>query len=159
MHIDAEFFVAVGFTIFLGVLMWASAHKKLGAAIDARIDRIRAELAEAERLRGEGEALLASFEHKRVEAEAEAKAIVETAKMEAELIAAEARQRLDDLVARGEKQVADKIAQAEAQASAEVRAVAADAAVMIAESVLRKSPPGGVDFVAAGIAQVKSLAH
>jgi len=159
MHIDAEFFVAVGFAIFLGVLMWAGAHKKLGAAIDARIDRIKAELAEAERLRGEAETLLASFEHKRVEAEAEAKAIVETAKMEAELIAAEARQRLDDLVARGEKQVADKIAQAEAQASAEVRAVAADAAVMIAESVLRKSPPGGVDFVAAGIAQVKSLAH
>lgn len=159
MTIDAEFFVAVGFTIFLGVLIRAGAHKKLVAAIDARVDRIKAELAEAERLRREAEVLLASFEQKRVEAEAEAKTIVATARLEADLIAAEARQRLDEFVARGEKQVAAKIAQAEAQASAEVRAVAADAAVMIAESVLRKGAPGGVDFVSAGISQVTALAH
>jgi F-type H+-transporting ATPase subunit b len=158
-HLDAEVFVAVGFTLFLFVLLWAGAHKKLAGAIDARIDRIKAELAEAERLRAEAEALLASFEQKRAEAEAEAAAIVERAKAEADALAKDARQRLDDFVARGAKQVEQKIAQAEAQASAEVRAAAADAAVKIAESVLSKGRIGTVDFVSAGIAQVKSLAH
>jgi len=158
MHYDAELFVAIGFGIFLFVLLYVGAHKKLGAALDARVNRIKGELAEAERLRSEAESLLASFEKKREDAETEAKAIVAQAKSEAELLATEARQRLEDYVTRRTKQVEDKIAQAEAQAAAEVRASAADAAVKVAEAVLRKGV-AGTDFVSAGIADVKSLAH
>jgi F-type H+-transporting ATPase subunit b len=157
MHFDAEFYVAVGFTIFVLVLLWVGAHSKFAALIDARINRIKSELAEAERLRGEAESLLASFEKKRRDAEAEAAAIVAQAKEEAELVAAEGRRRLDDFMARSVKQVEQKIAQAEAQASAEVRAAAADAAVMLAERVLSQGV-AGKDFVAAGINEVKGLA-
>lgn len=158
MHFDAEFYVAVGFTLFLGVLLWVGAHSKFTAMIDARINRIKNELAEAERLRAEAEALLASFEKKREDAEAEAKAIVAQAREEAEMIAAEGKRRLDDFMARSVKQVEQKIAQAEAQASAEVRAAAADAAVKVAERVLAKGAPGK-DFVLSGINEVKSLAE
>jgi F-type H+-transporting ATPase subunit b len=158
MHYDAELFVAIGFAIFLGVLGWVGAHRKLAAALDQRVNRIKSELAEAERLRTEAETLLASFEKKREEAEAEAKAIVAQAKTEAELLAKEARERLEEFVARRTKQVEEKIAQAEAQAAAEVRASAAEAAVRVAEAVLRKGVPGA-DFVADGIKEVKSLAH
>lgn len=156
MNFDAEFYVAVGFTIFVAVLLWAGAHSKLAAMIDARINRIKSELAEAERLRAEAETLLASFEKKRADAEAEAKAIVAQAKEEAELIAAEGRRRLDEFMARSIKQVEQKIAQAEAQAAAEVRAAAADAAVKVAERVLAQGAPGK-DFVIAGINEVKAL--
>ncbi|MGD9544138.1 MAG: ATP F0F1 synthase subunit B [Methylocystis sp.] len=159
MHFDAEFFVAVGFTIFVLVMLWVGAHSKFAALIDARINRIKGELAEAERLRNEAEALLASFEQKRAEAEAEAKAIVSQAKEEAELIAAEGRRRLDEFTARSVKQVEQKIAQAEAQASAEVRAAAADAAVRIAGRTLSSGAVAGKDFVADGIKELKSLAH
>jgi F-type H+-transporting ATPase subunit b len=157
MHFDAEFYVAVGFTIFVLVVLWVGGHSKFTALIDARINRIKSELAEAERLRKEAESLLASFEKKRADAEAEAMAIVAQAKEEAELVAAEGRRRLDDFMARSVKQVEQKIAQAEAQASAEVRAAAADAAVKVAERVLSQGVPGK-DFVAAGINEVKSLA-
>lgn len=159
MHIDAEFYVLVGFAIFVGVLFWVGAHSKFGAMIDARIDRIKGELAEAERLRKEAQALLSSFEAKRAEAEAEARAIVAQAKEEAELLAAEGRKRLEEFATRSVKQVEEKIAQAEAQASAEVRAAAADAAVKVAEHVIAKGGVGGTDFVTAGINQVKTLAH
>jgi F-type H+-transporting ATPase subunit b len=158
MHFDAELFVAIGFGIFLVVLLWVGAHKKLAAALDSRVYRIKSELAEAERLRSEAETLLASFEKKREEAEAEAKAIVAQARSEADLLAQEARQRLEEFVTRRTKQVEEKIAQAEAQAAAEVRASAADAAVKISEAVLRKGV-AGTDFVSAGISEVKSLAH
>lgn len=157
-HLEAEHFVLLGFAIFVGVLIWVGAHSKLAAMLDSRINRIKGELAEAERLRTEAETLLASFEQKRIDAEAEAKAIVAQAKEEAELIAAEGRRRLDDFVTRSVKQVEQKIAQAEAQAAAEVRAAAADAAVKIAEGVLSKGV-AGKDFVAEGINDVKSLAH
>ncbi|WP_036293903.1 ATP F0F1 synthase subunit B [Methylosinus sp. PW1] len=158
MHFDAEVFVAIGFGIFVLLLLYVGAHRKLAAALDARVIRIKSELAEAERLRSEAESLFASFEKKREEAEEEAKAIVAQAKSEAELLATEARQRLEDYITRRTKQVEDKIAQAEAQAAAEVRASAADAAVKVAEAVLRKGV-AGTDFVSAGIADVKSLAH
>jgi len=159
MLLDAEIFVAVGFALFLGVLLKVRAPAFLVGALDARIDRIKSELAEAQKLRAEAESLLASFEHKRAEAEAEAAAIVTSAKAEAELIAAEARKRLDEFVARGEKQIRDKIALAEAQAVAEVRAAAADAAVKVAESLLRDGAAKAHDFVAEGIKQVQALAH
>ncbi len=158
MHFDAEFYVAVGFTIFVLVLLWVGAHSKFAALIDGRINRIKAELAEAERLRSEAETLLASFEKKREEAEAEAKAIVAQAKEEAELIAAEGKRRIEEFTMRSVKQVEQKIAQAEAQAAAEVRAAAADAAVKVAERVLA-SGAAGKDFVMAGINDVKSLAE
>ncbi|MGA8170077.1 MAG: ATP F0F1 synthase subunit B [Methylocystis sp.] len=159
MHFEAEVFVAVGFALFLGVLLKVGAHSKLFGALDARIDRVKDELAQAQKLRAEAEALFASFEKKRVDAEAEAAAIVAQAKSEAEMIAAEARKRLDEYVARGDKQIMDKIALAEAQAVAEVRAAAADAATKVAESVLRGGVSGGKDFVAEGIRQLGALAH
>ena len=159
MHMDAELFVALGFALFLGVLLWVRAPHLLVGAIDGRVDRIRAELAEAQKLRAEAEALLASFEHRRAEAEAEAAAIVASAKAEAELIAAEARKRLDEYVARGERQIKDKIAIAEAQAVAEVRSAAAEQAVKVAEHLLKSGAAGAHDFVADGIKQVQALAH
>jgi F-type H+-transporting ATPase subunit b len=156
---DAELFVAGGFALFLGVLVYVGAHRKVTGAIDSRAERIKGELAEAERLRSEAEALLASFEKKREEAEAEAKAIVAQAKDEAEALAKEARQRLEEFVARRTKQVEDKIALAETQAMAEVRAAAADAAVKVAENVLRKGGADVEDFLASAIKDVKSLAQ
>jgi len=159
MPLDAELFVAVGFALFLGVLIKVRAPDMLLGALDARINRVKSELAEAQKLRAEAEALLASFEQKRAEAEAEAAAIVARAKSEADMIAAEARKRVDEFVARGDKQIKDKIAQAEAQAVAEVRAAAADSAANIAESVLRGGVSGDKDFVAEGIQQLSALAH
>jgi F-type H+-transporting ATPase subunit b len=159
MHFEAEVFVAIGFALFLGVLLKVGAHTKFFGALDTRINRVKSELAEAQKLRAEAEALLASFEQKRTEAEAEAAAIVARAKSEADMIAAEARKRIDEFVARSDKQIKDKIAQAEAQAVAEVRAAAADSAANIAESVLRGGVSGGKDFVAEGIGQLGALAH
>ncbi len=156
---DAEFFVACGFAIFIVALIYVRAHGSLLSVIDARINRIKSELAEAQKLRAEAEALLASFEQKRADAEADAAAIVASAKAEAELIANEGRKRLDEFVARGEKQIKDKIALAESQAVAEVRSAAADSAVKVAEHLLRSGAAGAHDFVAAGIKEVQALAH
>ena len=36
-HFDAEFYVLVGFTLFLGVLLWTGAHSKFAALIDSRM--------------------------------------------------------------------------------------------------------------------------
>ena len=158
---DAEFWVLVGFVIFVMLAAYFGVHSKLGAMLDARGARIRAELDEAERLRKEAAAVLASFEGKRAEAEREAAAIVEQARAEAEMIAKEAQQRLADFVTRRTAQAEAKIATAETHAMAEVRAAAADAATAAAEIVLRSEATGslGDQLLTQGIGDVKRLAH
>jgi len=155
---EPEFWVAVAFVLFLGVLLYAGAHKKIHDALDQRGVRIKAELDEARRLREEAQKLLADYQRKQLQAEREAEAIVAEAKAEAERVAAEARVKMEDFVARRTKMAETKIGQAEAQALADVRAAAADAAVAAAETILRDTAKGKVaeDLIAQGIADVKA---
>ena len=155
---EPEFWVAVAFVLFLGVLVYAGAHKKVVDALDHRSTRIKSELDEARRLRDEAGKLLAEYQRKQQEAEREAAAIVADAKAEAERVAAEARAKMEEFVARRTKLAEAKIGQAEAQAVADVRAAAADAAVAAAEKILRETAKGQVadNLIARGIADVKA---
>jgi len=154
---EAEFWVAVAFVLFVGVLGYFGVHKLLLKGVDDRRDRIKAELDEARRLKSEAQALLAQYERKQQEAEREAQAIVASAKVEAERMAAEAAAKIEDFVARRTKMAEDKIAQAEAQALADVRSAAAEAAVAAAETILTRSVKDKIadDLITKGIADLK----
>src|SRR5437588_2939376 len=116
-----EFGVAIAFLIFVAVLGYVGEHRMLMKRVDARRDRIKAELDEARRLKEEAEALLARYRARGREVELEAQAIVANAKAEAERLANEALAKMEELVARHTKMAEEKIAQAEAQAVADVR--------------------------------------
>jgi len=160
MELNEEFFVALGFVIFVLLLGYLGVHKKLNAALDHRGERIKAELAEAERFRAEAAEILASFEKKKAAAEAEAAALIAQAHVEAEAIAKEAHERMAEFVARRTKQAEEKIRTAEVQALAQVRGAAADAAVAAAQTVLTNEARGGFggELVSKGISDLKLLA-
>jgi F-type H+-transporting ATPase subunit b len=155
---EPETWVAVAFVIFVGVLIYAGAHRKAIEALDQRSARIKADLDEARRLRDEAAKLLAEYQRKQGEAEREAQAIIAEAKAEAERVAAEAHGKMEEFVARRTKLAETKIGQAEAQALTEVRVAAAEAAVAAAETILRGSAKGKVaeDLIGRGIADVKA---
>jgi|SRR5262245_52153414 len=158
MTINAEFWVAVAFLIFVGIMIYFGTHKKIIEALDQRAARIRAELDEARRLKEEAQSVLEEYRQRHAEAEREAEAIIASARTEAERVAAEAKTKMEDFVARRTRMADTKIAQAEHQAIAEVRAAAADAAVAAAERILTESVKGKVaeDLVAQGIRDVKA---
>jgi F-type H+-transporting ATPase subunit b len=155
---EPELWVAVGFVIFVGVLIYVGVPKMLTGALDDRAKRVQAELDEARRLKEEAQKLLAEYQAKQKQAETEAAGIIEGAKAEAERIAAEAKTKMEDFVARRTKMAETKIAQAEAQAVADVRAAAAEAAVSAAEKILTAEVKGKVaeDLITRGIGDVKS---
>jgi len=155
---EAEFWVAVAFIIFVGVLGYFGAHRRLVNSIDDRRDRIKAELDEARRLKAEAEALLATYRRKQQEAEREAQTIIASAKAEAERLAGEAEAKIEEFVVRRTKMGERKIAQAEAQALADVRSAATEVAVAAAEAILTHSVKGKVadDLLAKGIADLKA---
>jgi len=156
--LDAEFWVAASFFIFVGILVYVGVHKKIAEALDHRRDRIKAELDEARRLREEAQTLLAHYQQKQKEAEGEAAAILTNATADAERMALEAEAKMNEFVARRTKMAEAKIAQAESQALADVRAAAADAAVTAAEQILKDTAKGKVaeDLLASGIEGVKN---
>jgi F-type H+-transporting ATPase subunit b len=155
---EAEFWVAVAFVIFVGILVYVGVPKMLTTALDDRARRVQAELDEARRLKEEAERLLVEYQGKQRQAETEAAAIIEGARSEAERVAAEAKTKMEEFVARRTKMAETKIAQAEAQAVADVRAAAAEAAVTAAEKILTETVKGKVadDLIVRGIGDVKA---
>jgi F-type H+-transporting ATPase subunit b len=148
---------AVGLLIFFAILWKFGVHTMVLGALDARGEKIAAELAEARKLREDAQALLAEYEAKRKAAEAEAEQIVAAARDEADRLARDAETKMTDFVARRTRTAELKIAQAEAQASADVRAAAADAAARAAEQVLRGQMTGkaGADMLARSLGDIK----
>lgn len=108
---------------------WTPAKTALLAGLDARAERIRKDLDEAAKLRGEAEKLLADYVAKHKEAMAQADAIVANAKEEAARLAAKAEADLQASLKRREEAALQRIAQAESQATAEVRSAAVDLAM------------------------------
>ncbi len=153
-----EFWVAVAFLIFLGVLAYAGVHSTVLKALDDRAAKIQAELNEARRLREEAARVLDEYRRKQDDAERQAEAIVAEARADAERVAAETKAKMEDFLQRRTKLAETKIAQAEQQALADVRAAAAEAAVAAAEKILTQTVKGKVadDLVARGIEDVKS---
>jgi F-type H+-transporting ATPase subunit b len=158
MEIGAEFYVLLGFIVFVCGLGYLGVHRLVLKSLDARGEQITAELSQATKLREEAVALLASFEKKKIEAEAQATRIVAEARAQAEQLSKDAQARMADFVVRRTKQAEGKIAFAEAQAAADVRAAAADHAARAAEIVLRGETQGpiGAELIASDIAGLKA---
>lgn len=133
---DAELWVAVGFFIVIGIIVWQKVPAMVGKMLDERAATISAELETAKNLRAEAEALLAQYRKKATEVEKEAEAILTAAKADADAFAAESRAQLKLQIERRAQSAQQQIALAEQQAMAEIRRLAADAATAAAEKII-----------------------
>ena len=103
---DPETWIAVAFVLFL-VLAAKPIFRAIVKGLDARAERIRNDLAEAERLRREAEALLADYMAKQRAATEEAAGILARAREEAEVLKKEAAANLAALLQRRERMALD----------------------------------------------------
>jgi F-type H+-transporting ATPase subunit b len=136
--LNEPFFALVALIIFIGVVIYLKVPGMMAKSLDDRADQIRNELAEAKRLREEAQHLLAEYQRKRKEAEAEAAHIVAAAEREAQMLTEEARKKTEEFVANRTALSEQKIKQAEVDAMKAVRSAAVDLAISAAESVLAK---------------------
>ena len=155
---DNTFWAFAGLLIFLGIMAYVKVPGMIGKSLDARAGKIRADLDEAKRLRDEAAALLAEYQKKRKEAEADAEEIVKAAKRDAEALAADAKQKTEEFVKRRTAMAEQKIAQAENDAVNAVRASAIDIAVAAAGKILGGKPSGklSADLFKQSLSDVKS---
>jgi F-type H+-transporting ATPase subunit b len=146
---DPTFWVAVAFVAFV-VLAARPVTRALFGALDARAERIRAEIEEAQALREEAQKTLAEYKRKQRDALKEAEDILEHAKVEAMRLREQAERDLEAALERRAQAAMEKIAQAEAQALQEVRDRAIEVALaatakLISENLDKKRSDEMVD--------------
>ena len=155
---EPEFWVAVSFFIFIGVLVYFGVHMKVVSALDARALLISKELEEARRLREEAENVLADYRRKLGDVVTEVDNITALATTEAKTLAAETRQSLKEYFDRRIKLAEQKIARAEMETVREFRSVAVDAAIAAAQNLIvaKLTPDRAKKLVSESIKALKS---
>jgi F-type H+-transporting ATPase subunit b len=128
--------VALAVLIVFALLAWKKVHHAVGRALDSKIALIRDQLAEAETLRKEAEALKAEYQAKAASADKDREALLERAKHEADEIVAKAKTDAEALIERRTRMAEDKIAAEERAAVEQLRATAADAATKAAARLI-----------------------
>jgi F-type H+-transporting ATPase subunit b len=160
MFSSPEFWVAVAFFIFVGLVVWKGL-KPILAALDARSARIRQQIEEARSLRAEAERALGEANRKVRDATRETEGILAQARSEAERLRKQSAETLEATLKRREQNALDKIAQAETRAVDEVRARAVEVAVAATARLLSEQMDGarGDKLVEDAIAEVGRKLH
>ena len=84
MNIDATFWVAVSFVIFVGLLFYLKVPQKIDNAMKESIKKIKESLENAERLKDEAKSILSEYESKVSGSKREINNLINDAKKEAE---------------------------------------------------------------------------
>ncbi|GLS81929.1 F0F1 ATP synthase subunit B [Paracoccus marinus] len=155
---NTDFVVLLGFLLFVGILLYFRVPSRIGKMLDTRAEGIRADLAEARRLRDEAQEIYASYERRQRDVAGQADEIVANAKREATAHAAKAKTDLEDSIQRRLKAAEDQIASAESDAVRAVRDRAVQVAIAAASEVL--AAQSGASDRSAGIDRaIDNLSH
>jgi F-type H+-transporting ATPase subunit b len=137
--------VALAMLVVFAILIAKKVPAAITKALDEKIATIRDQLAEAEALRKEAEALKAEYAKKAKGADKDRAALIERARHEADEIVAKAKTDAEALIARRTRMAEDKIAAEERSALEQLRAVAADAAAKAAARLIAERHDAGTD--------------
>jgi F-type H+-transporting ATPase subunit b len=143
--ITPPMFIALAMLVVIGALIWKKVPGAIGRALDSKIALIRDQLAEAESLRKEAEALKAEYEAKSRSADKDRAALLERAKHEADEIVAKAKTDAEALIERRTRMAEDKIAAEERAAVEQLRSTAADAAAKATARLIAERHDAGID--------------
>lgn len=158
---NTDFIVLLAFLVFIGILVYYKVPTKVGELLDKRATGIRTELDEARALREEAQTLLASYERKQKDVQAQADRIVAAARDEAAKAGAQAKEDIKLSVARRLAAAEDQIASAQAAAIKDVRDRAIVVAVEAAREVItaRMTAADGNRLIDEAISTVDAKLH
>jgi F-type H+-transporting ATPase subunit b len=132
-----SFWVAIAFLGFIAILLYVKLPALVAKQLDARADRIRNELDEAQKLREDAQAMFADYQRRQRDALTTAEEIVAKAKEDAEIIRKESEAELQTTLTRRQEMAEAKIRQAEEKALAEIQNIAVEVAISAAEKLMK----------------------
>ena len=141
MTIDATFWVAISFIIFIGALIYLKVPQKINEVLNKLISDIKNELDESEKLRSEAKTLLDNAQSKLNSAENKSKDILAQSKKESESLIIEINDKFHKTAELKKSLAESKIAQMKEAAIKEIK----DTSIRIAVDSVKKIITTSVD--------------
>jgi len=139
MSIDATFWVAISFIIFLGGLIYLKIPQKINEVLEIKIKETKNELEEAEKLKDEAKNLLSNYENKLNQATKETLLIMNDAKKENEKNLIDTTEKFYQLIDNKKKMLNEKINQMKQDALKEVKNSSIEISFEAIEKIIKSS--------------------
>ena len=135
MIIDAAFWVAISFFIFLGVLIYFKIPKKIKDTLEENILNIKNQINEAEKLKKEAKNILSEHEKKISNSKAEVKLMIAKANESAEKNIIKSNEEFHNLMENRKKNAEERIKQLKNQALKDIKNTSVKIAIESAEKL------------------------
>ena len=139
MTIDATFWVAVSFFIFLGCLIYLKVPQKINNSLTDQINKVRKELDEAEKLKVEAKNLLSNYENKIDKSKKEVLKIINLAKKDSEKTILEKTEQFHQTMENKKKNVEQKIVQMRENALRDIKNISVKISMEAVEHLIKNS--------------------
>ena len=139
MNIDATFWVAISFFIFIGALIYLKVPQMINVSLISKIDEIKKDLNEAEKLKEEAKNLLADCENKIDKSKKETKEIINYAKKESEKVIIENSNKFHQLIEERKKSTEQKIIQIKENALKDIKNISVKISIIAVEKLIKNS--------------------
>ena len=139
MIIDATFWVAVSFFIFIGGLIYLKVPQKVNNSLGNEISIIKKELDEAEKLKFEAKNLLSDYENKIDKSKKEARDIINNAKKDSEKIILDKTKKFHEIIEEKKKSAEQKIIQMKKNALKDIKNISIKIGIKSVETLIKNS--------------------
>ena len=139
MIIDATFWVAISFLIFVGVIIYLKVPQKVDDSLNIAVKKITDDLDNAEKLKDEAKNILSEYDSKVSKSKDEIKNLIDDAKIQAEKNLIKANEEFHKVVENRKKSAEEKIRQMKIQAIKDVKNLSADIAISSVEKIIKNS--------------------
>tara|TARA_B100000029_G_C17232240_1_gene835799 strand:- start:190 stop:687 length:498 start_codon:yes stop_codon:yes gene_type:complete len=139
MIIDATFWVAISFFIFVGALIYLKVPEKINNSLTTQINQIKKELDESKNLKIEAKNLLSDYENKIDKSKKETQEIIRIAKKDNEKNILYKTKKFHELIEERKKNSEIKISQMKENALNEIKNISIKVSVEAVEHLFRNS--------------------
>ena len=139
MTINATFWVAVSFFIFLGILIYLKVPQKLNDSLTDQINEMKRELNEAEKLKIEAKNLLSNYEDKIDKSKKETQKIINLAERDSEKTILEKTEKFHQTTENKKKSTEQKIVQMKENALKDIKNISVKISMETVENLIKNS--------------------
>ena len=139
MTIDATFWVSISFFIFFAILIYLKVPQKINNSLADKINEIKKELEEAEKLKEEAKNLFADYENKIDKSKKETKEIIDSAKKESEKAIIEKTKKFHQIIEVRKKSTEQKIVQMKENALKDIKNISVKISIEVVENLIKNS--------------------
>ena len=139
MSIDATFWVAVSFFIFVGVLFYFKVPQKIFDSLDQNIKKIKKDLDDAEKLKDDAKNILSEYETKISKSKQEINILMKKAQEESEKNKIKINNEFHNIFENRKKLAEEKIKQMKTQTIKDLKNSSVDIAILSLEKIIKNS--------------------